>query len=145
VRLLAAADAMYARVAVARRPGFQAFADRVAATARDLLGDAVFGAACGAGSLLPIAATIEAARAAVDAAAPALPLAKPARTALDALTAREREVLRLLAAGSSDKEIAAALGISRTTASNHVASIRDKLRVPSRAAAAALAVRGGLV
>ena len=48
-------------------------------------------------------------------------------------------------AGLSDKEIAAALGITRYTASNHVTAIRDKLGVPSRAAAAAIAVRDHLV
>ena len=61
------------------------------------------------------------------------------------LTDREREVLRLVVEGLSDKEIAAALGISHATASDHVASIRAKLGVPSRAAASALAVRGGLL
>jgi non-specific serine/threonine protein kinase len=60
-------------------------------------------------------------------------------------TPRERDVLRLLVDGLSDKEIAAALGIARYTASNHVTAIREKLGVPSRAAAAALAVRDGLV
>jgi excisionase family DNA binding protein len=58
------------------------------------------------------------------------------------LTRREEDVLRFIADGLSDKEIAFALGISRNTASNHVRAIRDKLGVQSRAAAAALAVRG---
>ena len=61
------------------------------------------------------------------------------------LTAREREVLRLVVDGLSDKEIAAVLAISHSTASDHVASIRAKLGVPSRAAASALAVRSGLL
>ncbi len=61
------------------------------------------------------------------------------------LTAREREVLRLLVEGLSDKEIAAALGISRATVSDHASAIRAKLGVPSRAAASALAVRNGLL
>jgi excisionase family DNA binding protein len=61
------------------------------------------------------------------------------------LTVREREVLRLLVEGLADKEIATVLGISRSTVSDHVASIRAKLGVPSRAAASALAVRGGLL
>jgi excisionase family DNA binding protein len=62
-----------------------------------------------------------------------------------ALTPREREVLRLLVDGLSDKEIAAALSIARHTASNHVTAIRDKLDAPSRAAVAVLAVRERLV
>jgi non-specific serine/threonine protein kinase len=63
----------------------------------------------------------------------------------EALTGRERNVLRLLVDGLSDKEIAATLGISRYTASNHVASILAKLGVPSRTAAVALDVRDDLV
>jgi excisionase family DNA binding protein len=73
---------------------------------------------------------------------------RPTRSAalgLEALTSRERDVLRLLVDGLSDKEIAAALGISRHTASNHVTAIRDKLGAPSRAAAVAIAIRDELV
>jgi DNA-binding NarL/FixJ family response regulator len=57
------------------------------------------------------------------------------------LTAREHEVLRLLAKGLADKEIAAALGISRRTASKHVATILAKMRVESRTGAVSLALR----
>ena len=57
------------------------------------------------------------------------------------LTARELEVLRLIAAGQSDREIADALFISRHTAMKHVANILAKLDVGSRGAAAALAHR----
>ena len=57
---------------------------------------------------------------------------------------REREVLHLLVDGLSDKEIAAALGITRHTVSHYVRVIRGKLSAPSRAAAAALAVRAKL-
>jgi DNA-binding CsgD family transcriptional regulator len=56
----------------------------------------------------------------------------------------EREVLRLLVEGLSDKEIAAVLGIARATVSDHASAIRAKLGVPSRAAASALAIRNGL-
>ncbi|MGH2617191.1 MAG: response regulator transcription factor, partial [Thermomicrobiales bacterium] len=61
------------------------------------------------------------------------------------LTPREQEVLRLLVAGHADKEIAAALAISRTTVSRHVAAIRAKLDAPSRGAAVAIAVRDRLI
>lgn len=61
------------------------------------------------------------------------------------LTTREHEVLRLLVKGLSDKELAATLGISRHTVSNHLRAIRDKLAVPSRSAAVAFALRDGLV
>ncbi len=61
------------------------------------------------------------------------------------LSLREREVLCLLVQGRADKEIAAKLGIGRRTASSHVASILGKLGVPSRTAAAAIAVHDHLV
>jgi DNA-binding CsgD family transcriptional regulator len=50
-----------------------------------------------------------------------------------------------MVAGHSDKEIAAALGITRHTASHHVSAIRTKLGASSRAAATAIAVRDGLL
>jgi non-specific serine/threonine protein kinase len=68
----------------------------------------------------------------------------PAPLDAEALTPREREVLRLLVDGLADKEIAATLGISRHTVSNHVMAIRDKLAAPSRAGAVAIALRDGL-
>jgi DNA-binding CsgD family transcriptional regulator len=62
---------------------------------------------------------------------------------LDALTAREMDVLRLLGEGLSDQEIAGALYISRATASRHVANIFRKLNVRTRTAAAAWLSRSG--
>lgn len=60
------------------------------------------------------------------------------------LTAREQEVLRLLAEGRSNPEIGRALFISRKTASAHVSNILAKLGVRSRGEAAAIAHRTGL-
>jgi DNA-binding NarL/FixJ family response regulator len=62
-------------------------------------------------------------------------------SARNALTPREREVLEHLARGWSDKEIAAELYIGQRTVSSHVAAILAKLRVSSRAAAVAIALR----
>lgn len=61
------------------------------------------------------------------------------------LTAREREVLRFVARGDTDAEIAARLLLSPHTVHRHLANIRGKLGVPSRAAAAAWAVRHDLI
>jgi NarL family two-component system response regulator LiaR len=63
----------------------------------------------------------------------------------ETLTERETEVLRLLATGKANKEIALALHISETTVKTHVSSILAKLGVPSRTQAALYAVRIGLV
>jgi DNA-binding CsgD family transcriptional regulator/tetratricopeptide (TPR) repeat protein len=57
------------------------------------------------------------------------------------LTPREVEVLRLVAAGSSNQEIADALVISERTVNSHLVHIFNKLEVNSRAAAAAFAIR----
>jgi DNA-binding NarL/FixJ family response regulator len=63
----------------------------------------------------------------------------------EALTERETEVLRLLARGHSNKEIALSLNIGEKTVKTHVSSILSKLNVASRTQAALYAVRIGLV
>jgi DNA-binding NarL/FixJ family response regulator len=60
------------------------------------------------------------------------------------LTTRELEVLRLLAAGESNRAIGERLFISPTTVASHVASIFGKLGVDSRAKATAYALRHDL-
>ena len=60
------------------------------------------------------------------------------------LTRRESEILDLLAQGLSNKQIAAQLVISQNTVKNHVRNILEKLRLRSRAEAAAFAVRAKL-
>jgi non-specific serine/threonine protein kinase len=62
-----------------------------------------------------------------------------------ALTARERDVLRLLVMGRTDKEIADSLFISPRTAQGHVARLFDKLGVNTRSAAVAAALQADLV
>jgi DNA-binding NarL/FixJ family response regulator len=61
------------------------------------------------------------------------------------LTTREVEVLKLLARGLSNKEIAARLTISPKTVGNHAEHIYAKIDAPSRAAAALFAMRHGLL
>jgi DNA-binding NarL/FixJ family response regulator len=79
----------------------------------------------------------------------AMQFAEPARKAsaeLDAaLTAREIEVLRMLAEGLANKNIAWKLGISEHTVKFHIASIFSKLHVSTRAEAVATGMRQGLI
>jgi two-component system, NarL family, response regulator LiaR len=66
-----------------------------------------------------------------------LPAAEP-------LTERETEVLRLIAQGESNQQIAATLGIGAATVSKHVSHILNKLHLASRTQAALYALREGL-
>ena len=61
------------------------------------------------------------------------------------LTTREREILRLLAGGGSNRELAKTLGITPETVKTHLNSIRAKLEAKDRAAAVAIALRRGLI
>jgi DNA-binding NarL/FixJ family response regulator len=61
------------------------------------------------------------------------------------LTDRECEVLRLVATGKTNREVAAALVISEHTVARHLQNIFLKLDLPSRAAATAYAYEHGLV
>ncbi len=65
------------------------------------------------------------------------------RPSLESLTEREREVLRLLAGGLSNKAIAQRLYVSVRTVEGHLANLYAKLRVRSRTEAAVLAMQHG--
>lgn len=96
------------------------------------LSSAIKGAAAGQVQLVPEAA----ARLMREMRAPEKP---------EALTARETEVLMLLARGKANKQIARELFVEEKTVKAHVSSILKKLGVSSRTQAALHAVRGGLV
>ncbi len=72
------------------------------------------------------------------------PAASAGPGVLDELSDREREVLALLAAGQTNREIGASLFISEHTVARHVSNIFNKLEVSSRTAAAAIAFEHGL-
>ncbi|MFD1734285.1 response regulator transcription factor [Deinococcus malanensis] len=61
------------------------------------------------------------------------------------LSPRELEVLRLLAEGRSNREVAQKLTLSEKTVARHVENVFNKLGVHSRASAVAIAIREGLV
>ena len=63
----------------------------------------------------------------------------------ESLTPREKEVLQLVAQGSTNKEIASQLFITENTAKNHLRNILEKLHVQNRIQAAVYAVREGLL
>lgn len=115
------------------------------AALRSRLGETAFGAAWKSGRSLELDEAITEATAVSEVAPLPAALGKHVPAATSDLTPREVEVLRLLAEGSTNAEIAATLFISPRTASTHVANILGKLSLTSRSAAAAFAHRQGLV
>lgn len=119
--------------------------ERAIASTRAALGEDVFHAAWAAGREMTIS----------EALAPILahlfpdeftwePPQQSVPTPMFGLSAREREVLRLVAQGKSNQEVADALFISLPTTKVHVHSILTKLNLDSRTAAAAFALTNGL-
>ncbi|HZG55057.1 response regulator transcription factor [Paenibacillus sp.] len=104
------------------------------------IADAVRGAHAGLAQLHPAAAAQLMSHVAAEAAPP--PAGRT--SAPDALTARESEILRLIARGYSNKEIAAACDIAEKTVKTHVSSLLSKLGVADRTQAALYAVKHGL-
>ena len=74
-----------------------------------------------------------------------MPRASPSPDLVEPLTSREHEVLEQMAAGLSNRQIAAVLGISEHTVKFHVSAVLGKLGVSSRAAAIRHGMRQGLV
>jgi DNA-binding NarL/FixJ family response regulator len=136
-RLFAAAERCRDLTGIGRWTSFaRAGYERAVAAARAALGEGDFAAAWAAGRALPLERAV--AEALDVGAAPAAPPPGP-------LSPRETEVLRLLASGLPDREIAAALFVSVRTVEAHVARIFAKLGVRTRAAATAAAIAAGLV
>ena len=110
--------------------------------ARRALGEAAFTSAWSAGRALSLADAVAEALTVPDRVLVPTPETKRNE---HGLTAREIEVLRLLATGRSNPDIADALFISTRTAQTHVQHIFDKIDVGTRAEAAAYATKRGLL
>jgi DNA-binding CsgD family transcriptional regulator len=124
--------------------------DRSVATARAQLGEQAFATAWVEGGTMTLDQVLgEQGKAKASTPAetthPARPMTKPSASSPDGLTAREVEVLRLLAQGLTSAQIAEQLVISVVTVNFHVRSIYSKLGVTSRAAATRYAVEHHLV
>ncbi|MGH2534693.1 MAG: ATP-binding protein [Thermomicrobiales bacterium] len=149
-----AARVLGAAAALRETMGFPHFAhellehEPVVAGVHAALGPDRFAAAWAEGRVMPLEQAIAEAGAVANEAAPALTVAvesaPPAAPPPFGLTLREREVLRLLARRSTDREIGEALFISPRTVARHVAGIFAKLGVHSRREAAAVAAEHGL-
>ncbi|HEY7031720.1 MAG TPA: LuxR C-terminal-related transcriptional regulator [Thermomicrobiales bacterium] len=112
--------------------------------ARDALGVERFAALRAVGRALTLAAAVAVAEAvAVPGAAEEATTRHRLAPGAEALTAREREVLRLLAEGRTDREIAETLFVSRRTVNGHVGHVLAKLGVRSRRDAVARARERG--
>ncbi|HEY7031133.1 MAG TPA: tetratricopeptide repeat protein [Thermomicrobiales bacterium] len=143
-RLFGAAEVLREEVSAAA-PRRHNRSDRAVARTRAELGEAAFAAAWRAGRAMPLAAVVDEAMAIDAVAAAASPAGRPGSCAEPCgLTDRELEVLRLIAAGRRDHDIADALFISRRTVQTHVTNIFRKLGVETRAEATAVAIRRGL-
>jgi non-specific serine/threonine protein kinase len=113
---------------------------KVTVTARRSLGQAAFEAAIATGRRLTLDEAVSVALALADDLATEIARATCAPSDLDVLSPRERDVLRLLAAGKRNAEIADALFVSARTVSTHLTNIYAKLGVGSRSEAIALAL-----
>jgi DNA-binding NarL/FixJ family response regulator len=144
-RLWGAADALSEAIGAPPPRHADRAQDAIAATRRGL-GEETFAAAWAEGRALSLdEAVAEALQAIPDPAASSAPGDRPVPADRYGLTAREVEVLRLIADGRSNPGIAEALYISPRTAQTHVQNIFTKLGVGSRAEAVRLAVEAGLV
>jgi DNA-binding CsgD family transcriptional regulator len=141
-RLFGASEALCEQIGGMFMPSLVPEYHQSLATLRGRLSDDAFNAAWSAGQSLSLDEVVALATTLPESPARA-PRQDPA--ASGGLSAREMDVLRLLVAGHSDRQIAEGLFISHRTAQGHVGSIFNKLGVNSRTAAATTALRLGLV
>lgn len=146
VQWLGAAESARQQQTAKRNPAWEPTYNAGLAMLRQRLGEAEFAAAFAAGQAMPLTEALDAA----DAWTPP-PLgrstiaARPSETYPAGLSAREVEVLRLVAAGLTNAQIAEQLTLSPLTVNAHLRAIYNKLGVSSRSAATRFAIEHHLV
>jgi DNA-binding CsgD family transcriptional regulator len=142
-RLFGKAEAMRSAAGAPLRPAVQAKYEPLASACRSALGEQMWAEVFASGAQLSLSQAVDEARSILAAATTPRVRAMEPNDAYG-LTPREAEILRLVANGHSNGEIAAALYISVPTVKRHVSTILAKLGVPSRPAAVAFAHTHGL-
>ncbi|WP_280263224.1 ATP-binding protein [Nocardia wallacei] len=144
-RLMGAAETLQRSTVRLAHAITSAVGEKVRAQVRDALGERGFDAAFDSGAALPLPAAIDYALGRESPAPAPAAAARPVDTAaVEVLTRREKDVARLVAAGHSNKRIAADLVISVRTAETHVEHILTKLGFTSRTQIAGWARDHGL-
>jgi DNA-binding CsgD family transcriptional regulator len=142
VRLAGAAAGLRAAIGAGETPPFRAYMERRLERAWRALGERAGARAFEEGRSLTPEEALQEARQALGPA----PEETPSRGMVGGpLSAREAEVLRLVAEGLTDGQVAEKLYISPRTVGVHLRSIYRKLAVPSRAAAVKVAVEHGVI
>jgi predicted ATPase/DNA-binding CsgD family transcriptional regulator len=149
-QLWGAADALREAKGVPIFPVYRTAYAHEVSTARDALGEQAFAAAWDTGrKMTPREALADQGRTVLSQPMPKVPSpslpAKSEATYPDGLTAREVEVLRLIALGLTDTRIAEQLVISPRTVNTHLTSIYSKIQVSSRSGATRYAMEHHLV
>jgi non-specific serine/threonine protein kinase len=141
-RLLGASEALISALGLRGHTFYRpdrSLYERVEAGVRSELGESAFEAAMEEGRAMSPEQAVEYAPATGE---PSVP---PPEDAPSLLSRRETEVLRLVAEGLTDAQVADRLYVSPRTVGHHLSAIYRKMRVPSRAAAAKAAFERGLI
>ena len=149
-RLWGAAESLRNTIGSPQPPVFRAGYERSIAAARTYLGEKTFTAIWAEGRMMTpeqVLGALGRAEASIQTLAeqPSTSTAKPSPRYPDGLTAREVEVLHLVAKGLTDAQIAEQLVISTRTVNTHLTSIYGKIQVSSRSAATYYSIEHKLV
>jgi ATP/maltotriose-dependent transcriptional regulator MalT len=149
-RFWGAAEGLRHAIAAALPPVVQRMYDPYLAAAREALGETAFAAAWSEGRLMPLGALLQEPEPVTQERTPSGAVSSDGSSSAplkfpSGLTLREVEVLRLVAAGLTDMQVAEKLVISARTVNTHLTSIYSKLRITSRSAATRFAVEQHLV